>query len=112
LQQVGCPVLRVGGVADHVHILCRLGRSITVAELIKELKRESSAWVKTKAASLSDFYWQNGYGAFSVSPAHVEALREYIANQEAHHHTESFQDEMRRVLTKYGREWDERYVWV
>ena len=106
-----CPVLRVGGTADHVHILCRLGRTITVADLVKELKRESSQWLKTKSGDLTDFYWQNGYGAFSVSPSHVEVLRDYIGNQEEHHRQESFQDEFRRLLKKYGLEWDERYVW-
>jgi len=57
------------------------------------------------------FYWQNGYGAFSVSPSHVEPLKIYIANQEQHHRRESFQDEFRRLLRKYGIEFDERYVW-
>ena len=74
-NNLSCPVLRVGGVADHVHILCRLGRTISVADLVKELKRESSKWLKTKAADLADFFWQNGYGAFSVSPGHVDILR-------------------------------------
>ena len=110
-NNLDCPVLRVGGVADHVHILCRFGRSISVADLVKELKRDSSQWLKTKARDLADFYWQSGYGAFSVSPGHVEVLRAYIANQEEHHRTETFQDEFRRLLTKYGLEWDERYVW-
>ena len=110
-NNLDCPVLRVGGVADHVHILCRLGKIHSIADLVKELKRESSQWIKTKAADMSDFYWQSGYGAFSVSPGHVEALREYIAKQEEHHRGESFQDEFRRLLTKYGLQWDERYVW-
>jgi REP element-mobilizing transposase RayT len=110
-NNLGCPVLRVGGVADHVHILCRLGRTLSVAELVKELKRVSSQWLKAKSPDLADFYWQNGYGAFSVSPGHVEALRAYIANQEEHHRQTTFQDEYRRLLTKYGLEWDERYVW-
>jgi REP element-mobilizing transposase RayT len=110
-NKLGCPVMRVGGVADHVHILCRFGRQISVSDLLKELKRESSKWVKAQDAFLADFYWQNGYGVFSVSPGHVEALREYIANQEEHHRQETFQDEFRRLLTKYGLEWDERYVW-
>ena len=110
-NNLDCPVLRVGGAADHVHVLCRLGRTITVADLVKELKRDSSQCLKTRSPELQDFYWQNGYGAFSVSPAHVEALREYIANQEEHHRSESFQDELRRLLKKYGLEWDERYVW-
>jgi REP element-mobilizing transposase RayT len=106
-----CPILRVGGVADHVHLLCRLGRSITIADLIKELKRESSKWIKTKSPSLAEFHWQNGYGAFSISPGHVEQLIAYIVNQEEHHQRESFQDEYLRLLAKYGLEWDERYVW-
>jgi REP element-mobilizing transposase RayT len=110
-NDLSCPVLRVGGVADHVHILCRLGRSISVADLLKELKRSSSQWIKTKDATLGEFYWQNGYGAFSVSPGHVEMLTHYIENQEEHHRTETFQEEFRRLLVKYGFEWDERYVW-
>ena len=108
---LNCPVLRVGGVADHVHVLFRLGRSISVADLVKEVKRESSKWVKTKAASAQDFSWQNGYGAFSISPSHVDAVRVYIEEQEEHHRDVSFQDEFRRLLTKYGLEWDERFVW-
>ncbi len=94
-----------------MHILCRLGRTIAVAELVKELKRDSSQWLKSKALDLAGFYWQNGYGAFSVSPGHIKALRDYIANQEAHHNYEPFQDEFRRLLTKYGLSWDERFVW-
>ena len=69
---LACPILRVGGVADHVHLLCRLGRSIAIADLIKELKRESSKWIKTKSPSLANFHWQNGYGAFSIGPGHVD----------------------------------------
>lgn len=76
-----------------------------------ELKRESSKWLKTKDPAFWNFHWQDGYGAFSISPAHVEALREYIANQEEHHWTESFQDELRRLLQKYGLEYDEQYLW-
>jgi len=106
-----CPVLRVGGVADHVHILCRLGRTISIADLIKETKRGSTQWVKQKWDRLGDFHWQSGYGAFSISPTHVEAVREYIAKQREHHCQESFQDEFRRLLAKYGLEWDEQYVW-
>lgn len=104
-------MLRVGGIEDHIHILCRLGRSIPVSDLVRELKRESSKWLKAKSPGLAEFHWQNGYGAFSVSPAHVNALIEYISNQENHHRRETFQEEYRRLLTKYGLEWDERYVW-
>jgi REP element-mobilizing transposase RayT len=105
------PALIIGGVADHVHFLVRLARTITVADLVKELKTESSKWIKTRDAELFDFHWQNGYGAFSISPAHVEPLRGYIGNQDEHHKQETFQDEFRRILRKNGIEFDERYVW-
>jgi REP element-mobilizing transposase RayT len=105
------PSLIVGGVADHVHVLCRLAKTISVSELVRELKRESSKWVKEQSADLASFYWQNGYGAFSISPAHIEALTAYIRNQEEHHRAETFQDEYRRLLRKYGVEFDERYLW-
>jgi REP element-mobilizing transposase RayT len=110
-NKLDCPVLRVGGVADHVPLLCRLGRTISVADLVKELKRDSSQWIKTKGRDLREFSWQSGYGAFSISPGHVEAVRHYVANQPEHHRGESFQDEFRRLLTKYGLAWDERSVW-
>ena len=106
-----CPAAIVGGIEDHVHILCRFGKTIEVAELIRELKRDSSKWIKEQNQQLFDFHWQSGYGAFSVSPSHVDALKEYIVNQEAHHRKESFQEEFRRLCRKYGVAIDERYVW-
>jgi len=110
-NKLDCPVLRVGGVADHAHILCRLGRMTAIVDLVKELKRESSLWIKRRSGEQRDFHWQTGYGAFSISPAHVEQLTRYIENQEQHHQTVSFQDELRGLLREYGLEWDERYVW-
>jgi len=110
-RNLKCPALIVGGVEDHVHILCRFGKNIEVADLIRDLKRDSSKWVKSEQSQLADFHWQEGYGAFSVSPAHVDALKEYIANQQTHHRRETFQEEFRRVCRKYGIEIDERYVW-
>jgi putative transposase len=110
-NQLECPVLRVGGIADHVHVLCRLARTISIANLVLEIKRESSKWIKTKADALGTFHWQSGYGAFSISPSHVDELVHYIDNQESHHHHESFQDEFRRIMAKVGLTWDERYVW-
>lgn len=110
-ENQGSPSLKVGGVEDHVHILCRLSKTLDVSTLIRELKRDSSKWVKDQNPKLADFHWQQGYGAFSVSPSHVEALIEYIANQDEHHRRESFQDEFRRLCKKYGVEIDERYVW-
>jgi REP element-mobilizing transposase RayT len=103
--------LRIGGVEDHVHLLCRLGKSLDVATFVRELKRDSSKWVKAERSSLANFYWQRGYAAFSISPAHVGGLVEYIDNQEEHHRRETFQDEIRRLCRKYGVELDERYAW-
>jgi putative transposase len=106
-----CPSLRIGGVEDHVHILLRLGKQANLSDLLRELKRDSSKWIKDESTQLSDFHWQNGYGAFSVSPAHADELVKYIANQDEHHCRESFQDEFRRLCAKYGVSIDERYVW-
>ncbi len=106
-----CPALIVGGVEDHVHLLFRFSKNISVSSFLRELKRDSSKWVKTESPALSDFHWQLGYGAFSISPSHVDLLKRYIANQEEHHKRETFQDEFQRLCKKYGVPIDERYVW-
>jgi putative transposase len=106
-----CPAIEVGRVEDHVHVLCRLGKSGSVAELVRELKRESSKWIKEQAPNLAQFYWQSGYGAFSISPADVPRVQQYIRRQEEHHRTISFQDEFRRICQKYGVALDELYAW-
>ena len=105
------PALKVGGVEDHVHIFFRLGKQSEIADLVRELKRESSKWIKVHSDKLQNFHWQGGYGAFSISPSHVEGLTRYIENQVEHHKKESFQDEFRRLCKKYGVELDERYAW-
>lgn len=117
-KQLECAPLIVGGVADHVHILARLGRTITLADWSKEIKRMSTAWLKKHAPvptmtplPLKDFSWQAGYGVFSVSQSNAEAVHEYISRQEEHHRTVTFQDEYRMLLRKHNIEWDERYVW-
>jgi REP element-mobilizing transposase RayT len=110
-RNLECPSIRIGGVEDHVHILCYLSRTVAVADLVRELKRDSSKWIKEQSADLAEFHWQDGYGAFSISPSHVEQLTTYIVNQAEHHGAESYQDEFRRLLNKYGIEYDERYVW-
>lgn len=110
-KKLDCPTLIVGGVEDHVHLLARFSRTITQADWIKELKRITSVWIKEKSAKHSDFSWQNGYGIFSVSVSNIDAVKHYIANQEEHHKTVSFQDEVRALFRKHQLEWDERYVW-
>lgn len=110
-KNLDSPSLIVGGFTDHVHILCRQSQNLAIKTLVGELKRESSKWLMTQGPHLSRFYWQAGYGAFSISPSHVPGLIEYIKNQEEHHSTESFQDEFRRLCERYGLVIDERYVW-
>lgn len=110
-RNLGSPPIIVGGVADHVHVLCRLGKVIRVSDFVRDVKRESSKWVKEQSADLVSFYWQNGYGAFSVGPEHLDALSAYIAGQDAHHRSETFQTEYRRFLREYRIDYDERYVW-
>jgi REP element-mobilizing transposase RayT len=107
----GCECYRVGGVSDHVHLAIRLSRTLTIAKLVEELKTSSSKWLKTQSPLLHDFAWQRGYGVFSVSPSDLSALIAYIDTQEAHHAKQSFQDEFRRFLKRYGIEWDEQHVW-
>lgn len=95
-----CPAIKIGGVADHVHILCRMSSGVAPKNLLAELKRDSSKHIKTLSLELKGFYWQSGYGAFSVSPSHVPSLTAYIENQAEHHRQESFQDEFRRFDEK------------
>jgi hypothetical protein len=78
---------------------------------MEEIKKSSSKWMKSKGESLRDFYWQNGYGMFPVSPSNLGQVRDYIANQETHHRKMTFQQEYRLFLAKHGVEFDERYVW-
>ena len=111
LMHHDCQPLIVGGVEDHVHILSTLSRTCEVAEMVKEIKRGSSLWLKTKGPDLHNFAWQNGYGIFSIGYSQVAAVRDYIAKQDEHHRKISFPDEYRGFLKRYEIEFDERYVW-
>jgi putative transposase len=111
LNQLDCQPITVGGVEDHVHFLCALSRTCEAAEMVKEVKRGSSLWLKTKSPDLHDFAWQNGYGIFSIGFSQIKVVSDYIAGQEEHHHKVSFQDELRALLKRYEIEFDERHVW-
>ena len=111
LTNVDCQPLIIGGVEDHVHLLFAHSRTATVAEVVTELKRGSTVWLKNKAPGLSEFAWQSGYGVFSIGQSQVEDVRAYIAGQEEHHRKISFQEEFRRLLRRYEIAFDERYVW-
>jgi len=110
-NNLGCQSLLAGGVADHVHMLVALARTITIADAVGKIKSTSSLWINQTRGLPSPFHWQNGYGAFSVSQSNVETVREYIRRQPEHHARQSFQDEFREWLRRYEIGWDERYVW-
>jgi putative transposase len=101
----------VGGVADRVDLLFRLSRTKSTAEVMTEIKKQSSAWVNQRKSTNAYFHWQSSYGAFSVSSTSLETVREYIRNQPKYHEMQSFQDEYREWLNRYGETWDERYLW-
>jgi len=110
-KSLQCPPLIVGGVEDHVHLLCRFGRTLTQAEWVKELKRVSNIWLKEQGRDLSGFEWQSGYADFSVSQSNLEQVKQYIADQGDHHSKLSFEHELRAFLIKHQVEFDERYLW-
>ena len=111
LAGIDCPSIIVGGVEDHVHLLCILSRTCAPADMVKEVKRGSSLWIKKRAPECADFAWQNGYGIFSIGSSQIEEVRRYIAGQEEHHRKVTFQDEFRRLLQRYAVTFDEAYVW-
>ncbi len=101
----------VGGVADHVHVLFDMGKMHAAVDFVSEVKRESSKFVKTLGNQYRRFYWQRGYGLFSVSPDRKADVESYVRNQEEHHRGVTFQDEFRDLLRRCDIEWDERFVW-
>jgi hypothetical protein len=101
--------LEVIGITFTFFACCQ--KKITLIKLLEDVKSDSSRWVKTKGESYKQFYWQGGYGAFSVSPYEVDTVRTYIRNQHEHHKTETYQDEYRRILRKNEIDFDERFIW-
>ena len=110
-QNKSCSALIIGGTSNHIHSLCRLDRTVAVADLVQEVKQGSSKWIKTKGEEFSNFSWQAGYGAFSIGESNINQLFRYIRNQTEHHQKVSFKDEFRAILKKYNVEYDEKYVW-
>ena len=106
-----CVPVRIGGHDDHAHICCLLSKKITQIKLLEEVKKESSHWVKTRGGHYGDFYWQDGYGIFSVNPSEIETVAAYIDGQREHHKKRTFQEEFLAFLKKYGVKYDERYLW-
>jgi REP element-mobilizing transposase RayT len=111
LLELDCQPIIAGSVEDHIHFLCSLSRTCEPASMVKEVKRGSSRWLKTKGSGFNNFAWQNGYGIFSIGFSQIESVRSYIAGQEEHHRQVSFQDEFRQFLQRYEIKFDERFVW-
>ena len=111
LNNLGCPVLLINSVEDHVHLLFDMSRTVSVSTAVEEVKKTSSKWIKTKGASFSLFAWQAGYGAFAVSESNVPEVRAYIATQAEHHRKKSYQEEYRSFLEQHRIAYDERYLW-
>jgi REP-associated tyrosine transposase len=111
LKNLECRSLTVGGHVDHIHILCNLSKKHASMKVLEIVKKQSSKWIKDQESPSASFHWQDGYGLFSVSPSHLEAVRQYILRQEAHHKKVSFQEEFLSILRKYRVDYDERYLW-
>src|ERR1043166_6757134 len=106
----GARMVIAGGTFDHIHLLVSIGR-IDLGELIGDIKRSSSVWIKRQDKKFAKFYWQRGYGAFSIGQSQVPSVSRYIRDQKEHHKQQIFQDEFRGLCRKYEVEIDERYCW-
>ena len=106
------PCFAVNGTTDHVHMLLSRSKNVALADLVAEVKKGSSKWIKTNGAAFRSFHWQDGYAAFSVSPSKAAAVERYIAQQKEHHRKRSFQGELILFLRRHGVEYDERYIWT
>ena len=110
-QACKSPSLLIGGTHDHIHALFILSRTRALADIVEEVKTNSSKWLKTKGQGFSRFHWQAGYGAFSIGQSQTQQVKRYIANQQEYHRRRDFQEEFRSLLRKYELEYNERYVW-
>jgi putative transposase len=111
IRQIGGTALCVNGTRDHVHLLVRVPATRSVADVARLVKTNSSRWVHGRWPEKRGFGWQTGYGAFTVSESGVDAVRDYISNQQEHHRIRSFQEEFLVFLKKNGIAVDERYLW-
>ena len=102
--------IKIGGTSDHVHILCTLPKTMTPADLVEEIKKRSSKWIKTKGSPYKYFYWQDGYAGFSVGWSQVDIVKNYIHNQKQHHNRMQFLDEYKKLLDENGVSYEEKYL--
>jgi putative transposase len=111
LNNLGCKPIKIGGNENHIHILCNLAKNISIIQLLQGIKQSSSKWIKIRNREHRNFYWQDGYGAYTVSPDRVENLILYIENQRKHHQKKTFEQEFLEILIENGIEYDPLYIW-
>jgi putative transposase len=111
VKGLGCPAIEINSEPDHVHALFLLARTEALSDVVGHLKKSSNDWLRSRGPQFASFFWQAGFGAFSVSQSQIEDVRAYIRNQREHHRVKSFQEELRAFLEAYEVEFDERYVW-
>ncbi len=104
---LGAVSIKVGGVADHVHILVRIKSTQNVSNFVQELKKSSSHWMRERVPS---FAWQDGYAAIAVSPSDLNMISNYILNQAEHHHEVTFEEERLEILKLAAIDYDPRYL--
>lgn len=102
--------IQIGGTSDHIHVLCTLPKTMALADLVEEIKKSSSKWAKSRGADYINFYWQDGYGGFSVGHNGIDIVKNYIRNQKSHHEKQSSKDEYKSLLEEYGIEYEEKYL--
>lgn len=110
-RNAGSPLLAAGGTENHVHLLISLAKTLPLADLMMDVKKDSSKWIKTRAACFADFQWQEGYGGFSIGESQVDDLKAYFARQKEHHRAMTFEEEYLAFLRKFNVPYDERYLW-
>ena len=111
LKNQNSRLLDAGGTADHVHLLISQSKNVSLSSLMKDLKKDSSLWIKTKGCEFDNFHWQDGYGAFSIGHSQIDALKKFISQQKEHHRKRTFQEELMAFFDEYGMEYDVRYLW-
>lgn len=108
----GHRVLSIGGMPDHIHILFGFRPTQALSVLMQNVKRDSSEWINKEKLVMGRFSWQEGYGAFSYGKSQIPQVARYIETQEEHHKKKTFIDEYRKILTDFGLEYDEKYLFT
>ena len=111
-RELDSPLLIINSMPDHIHALFRISKTQTIANIMEEVKKSSSRWMKQQKFGSKQFYWQKGYGAFSISGSYVDIFTRYIANQKEHHQTLTYREEVQRLMEKYNvQEFNPDYYW-